>query len=205
MPTTQASFIINSRFIIDPAINSIKDNESDKTIRLEPRLMYILCLLADNESKLVTREELIKKIWNDYGGADEGLNQAISFLRKFLDDSNKEIIETIPKKGYIFHAIIAIDVDVPMSEQKITTSKRNTKYIYWFAALLLGIIMAIMLINKSPAKKETIGADVMPAKPSNADSYITRDTNKYTNPDKAKPIKKIPADSVNPDILKVNK
>jgi DNA-binding winged helix-turn-helix (wHTH) protein len=165
--------------------------------------MDVLCLLADNENKLVTREQLIKEIWNDYGGADEGLNQAVSFLRKFLDDSNKEIIETIPKKGYIFHALI--DGDVPMSEQKITTSKRNTKYIYWFAALLLGIIMAIMLINKSPAKKETIGADVMPAKPSNADSYITVDTNKYTNPDKAKPIKRIPADSVNPDILKVNK
>jgi DNA-binding winged helix-turn-helix (wHTH) protein len=204
MPIIKARFIVNSRFIINPALNSIVDQETNKTLRLEPRLMDVLCLLADNENKLVTREHLIKEIWNDYGGADEGLNQAVSFLRKFLDDSNKEIIETIPKKGYIFHALIA-DIDIPMSEQKITTSKRNTKYIYWFAALLLGIIMAIMLINKSPAKKETIGADVMPAKPSNADSYITRDTYKYTNPDKAKPIKKIPADSVNPDILKGNK
>jgi len=90
-------FKINDEFSVSPL-----NNQFSSAIKLEPRLMKLLCLLVDNRGKLVTREEIIEKIWNGYGGGDEGLTQAISFLRKALNDTNKEIIETVPKGGYIF-------------------------------------------------------------------------------------------------------
>src|SRR4051812_34692418 len=99
-------FLINERFQVNPDLNYLTDKETGKETRLEQRLMDVLWLLAANHNQLVTRERLIREVWNDYGGADEGLNQAISFIRKILADSNKEIIETIPKKGYILHAAI---------------------------------------------------------------------------------------------------
>ena len=201
MPIIKARFIVNSRFIINPALNSIVDQETNKTLRLEPRLMDILCLLANNKDKLVPREHLIKDIWNDYGGADEGLNQAISFLRKFLHDSNKNIIETIPKKGYIFHAFVK-DIDTQPTIDSSNRSRRNIILIYWLVALAVAAIIIIILIGKSPNKKETVGTDVRPSESSNADSYIPKDTNNHSNPDKAPTTIKTPSDSVNPDILK---
>ena len=85
------SFYINNRFFTDPATNIVKEIKGANETRLEPRLMLLLCLLTQNEGKVVSREFLIKEIWNDYGGADEGLTQAISFLRKVIGDQKKEM------------------------------------------------------------------------------------------------------------------
>jgi len=59
--------------------------------------MKLLCLLVSKSGSLVSREEIVEKIWNGYGGGDDGLTQAISFLRKILNDTHKMIIETVPK------------------------------------------------------------------------------------------------------------
>ena len=99
-------FVINNRFIVDPSSNRIHDAVQDKDRNIEPRLMGVLVYLSRNAFMVVSRGDLIREIWNDYGGADEGLTQAISHLRKFLLDSNKELIVTVPKKGYILRGHI---------------------------------------------------------------------------------------------------
>jgi DNA-binding winged helix-turn-helix (wHTH) protein len=101
-------FKINSEFTVIPDKNLVRSE-----VKLEPRLMKLLCLLAANNEKLVTREEIIEKIWNGYGGGEEGLTQAVSFLRKILKDTGKTIIETVPKSGYIFHG----NVEMPETFQ----------------------------------------------------------------------------------------
>lgn len=103
----EGAFQINDRFLVDRNKNEVMDKEKSEWTRLEPRLMKLLCLLVDSCGELVTRETIVKEIWNDYPGANEGLNQAISFLRKQLDDDSKTIIKTIPKAGYSFHAAIS--------------------------------------------------------------------------------------------------
>ncbi|HZY40212.1 MAG TPA: winged helix-turn-helix domain-containing protein, partial [Mucilaginibacter sp.] len=87
-------FKINDEFAVIPLSNQVSNN-----VKLEPRLMKLLCLLVSNRGCLVCREEIIEKIWNGYGGGDDGLTQAISFLRKILNDTDKKIIETVPKGG----------------------------------------------------------------------------------------------------------
>ena len=74
-------------------------------------------------------EQLIKEVWNDYGGADEALNQAISFIRKVPVDNNKEIIETIPKKGYVLHAVIS---NVENEHNILPTYNKNCIIINFF-------------------------------------------------------------------------
>ena len=91
-------FRINNAFTVMPGKNMVNE------VRLEPRLMKLLCLLAENPRQVISREKIIETIWQGYGGGDEGLTQAISFLRKLFNDHEKKIIETVPKAGYIFHA-----------------------------------------------------------------------------------------------------
>ncbi|MCJ8210828.1 winged helix-turn-helix domain-containing protein [Mucilaginibacter sp. RS28] len=94
-------FILNERFLVDPATNLITDKHTGTNNRLETRLMQVLCILTANAGRTVLREELVEKVWQNYGGGDEGLTQAISALRKALQDTNKKIIQTVPKKGYL--------------------------------------------------------------------------------------------------------
>jgi DNA-binding winged helix-turn-helix (wHTH) protein len=101
-------YAVNNRFVVYKNSNEVYDKELGQKKRVEPRLIKLLCLLIDSEGKVLTRQYIIKEIWDDYPGANEGLNQAISFLRKLLADENRQIIQTIPKKGYIFNAVISL-------------------------------------------------------------------------------------------------
>lgn len=103
----QSIFLINNRFAVEKTKNEVWDKEKGEKHRLEPRLMKLLCLLTLHPAEVVTRETMLKEIWDNYPGANEGLNQAISFLRKLLGDEQKEIIVTLPKKGYIFNGVIS--------------------------------------------------------------------------------------------------
>lgn len=97
-------FILNNRYLVSAEKNTVSDQEMQEESRLEQRFIEVLMMLAENPNQLVTREKIIRSVWNDYGGADEGLTQSISYLRKVLNDTDKTIIETIPKKGYILNA-----------------------------------------------------------------------------------------------------
>jgi len=149
-----AVFIINKRFTADSLRNEVFDKETGRKHRLEPRLMKLLCILAEHQGSVVKREFIIKEIWDDYPGANEGLNQAISFLRKLLADENKEIICTQPKTGYIFNANISWEGEnVPEGRRKYVRT-----VIIASAVLLLLFLTVIRYYTKknisvNPAKQ----------------------------------------------------
>lgn len=99
--------IINDLYQIDVSKNLFTNTTNGEEVRLEPRIMKLLVLLVENCGQVTKREIAIDTIWGNYGGADEGLTQAISFLRKILQDKDKKIIKTVPKKGYVFEANIS--------------------------------------------------------------------------------------------------
>jgi DNA-binding winged helix-turn-helix (wHTH) protein len=191
-------FLINGRFLISPVLNNLTDKETGKETRLEQRLMDVLCILTANPNQLVTREQLIKEVWNDYGGADEGLNQAISFIRKILADNNKEIIETIPKKGYVLHAVISNIEELsklPFPEKEMVVAK-NSKKPFWIASLLCLLLLFVYFTymrtsntDKSKNNTETKGADVL------GDSSVKYGSDNLDT-------KKITTDSVSADVHK---
>lgn len=128
---------INSRFEVDPLRNKILDKQTGKMIHVEPRMMKLLCLLTKHHGEPVTRKMIIKEIWDDYPGGDEGLNQAISVLRKLLSDDKRRIIETVPKTGYCFHGTIEND--------QITSNRQSSRALYVGAALVLVLILGLLL------------------------------------------------------------
>ena len=181
------SFLINNRYLVSPGKNVLTDRTTTVESRLEQRLLQVLYLLAATPGELVSREKIIREVWNDYGGADEGLTQAVSFLRKVLNDTDKKIIETIPKKGYILNAGISgvhpgkyADTTAGISAQK----KRN-KWMYLAGFLLLVIITVGIYMFNAGKEKENYPSDVAPKVKGQggkgADVYP--DTTPVNNPD----------------------
>lgn len=125
MQTTEmprAPFQINNRFIVNPTTGVVIDKTEKRETRLEPRIMEVLCLLIAHSGTTVSREEIVTSIWKDYGGGDDGLTQAISSLRKSLEDHQKELIQTIPKKGYCFRG--EISKEKPLLSPKLKMDKK---------------------------------------------------------------------------------
>jgi TolB-like protein/DNA-binding winged helix-turn-helix (wHTH) protein/cytochrome c-type biogenesis protein CcmH/NrfG len=85
---------------INPDLGRIsRDGEE---VKLEPKVMSLLVYLAERPGEVVSRDELLDKLWPDVVVSYDSLSSTVIKLRKALgDDSrNSSYIETIPKKGY---------------------------------------------------------------------------------------------------------
>src|SRR4029077_14420074 len=76
----------------------------DRVIKLEKNPMELLILLVESQGRLVTREEIIQRLWGDDVFVDtrHGINTAIHKLRTALRDDaeQRRILETVFGKGY---------------------------------------------------------------------------------------------------------
>lgn len=104
--------------------------------------MHVLQILINNSPDVVSREQLISEVWDNYGGADDALNQAISNLRKVLGDEDRDnrLIETVVKKGYRFNGTV----------KQVSAKKRNSATNYFGLnpkVFLLLIITSITIIT----------------------------------------------------------
>lgn len=82
---------------------------------LTTKAFDLLVLLVSNEGKLVSKEEILARIWPDVNVDESNLSTTVSMLRKALSGTETEqYIENVPKKGYRFAADIQA---VPVSQQ----------------------------------------------------------------------------------------
>ncbi len=78
-------------------------NVAGEQKRLRNKLFRLLSHLANHPNRLVTRKELIERVWDgNYYIGEKGLTHAICMLRNILkkDPESGVTIDTIPKSGY---------------------------------------------------------------------------------------------------------
>ena len=76
-----------------------------KTIPLAPKVFDTLRLLVENAGRILSKERMMKEIWEDSYVEENNLAQNISYLRRVLGETkDKKFIETVPKFGYRFIA-----------------------------------------------------------------------------------------------------
>ena len=87
-------------FRIDPASGQV--HGPDGSSRLEPKVMAVLAYLHQRAGEVVSREELIRSVWDGRPVVDEVVSRCIAALRRQLGESarNPRYIETVPKRGY---------------------------------------------------------------------------------------------------------
>ena len=96
----QNAFSVGESHHVEPSLNSVTGPAG--AIRLEPKVMQVLVLLAAQAGQVVTKERLMRTVWPDTFVTDDVLTRAISELRRVFGDDAKEsrFIQTIPKSGY---------------------------------------------------------------------------------------------------------
>jgi DNA-binding winged helix-turn-helix (wHTH) protein len=79
-----------------------------RVVRLQPKPFKLLCLLAGQSGKLVTREDIQKALWTSdtFVDFEQGVNFSIKQVREALgEDADRPLyIQTVPKRGYRFVA-----------------------------------------------------------------------------------------------------
>jgi len=85
---------------------------NSRSVRLQPQPFRLLCLLAGQAGRVVTREEIRAALWTSdtFVDFEQGVNFAIKQVREALgEDADHPIyIQTIPKRGYKFVAPVEV-------------------------------------------------------------------------------------------------
>ncbi|MCG8426455.1 MAG: winged helix-turn-helix domain-containing tetratricopeptide repeat protein [Chromatiales bacterium] len=165
--TNQAA-ITPQRFIVgdwdvEPARGQI--HCEGKTVKLEPKVMDVLCYLAARPGELITRDDLERDVWKGAIVSYDSLTTAIIKLRKALTDNarNPRYIETIPKRGYRLIATVSHHQDAETNIDKTASSETQTAPPFtpylksWglLAALLLITLSMVLIYQRTPLPKQS--------------------------------------------------
>jgi DNA-binding winged helix-turn-helix (wHTH) protein len=95
---------------------------SGKALRLSRIPMELLLLLVERRGELVTRNEIVERIWGKdvFLDTDNSINAAVRKLRQVLDDDPEQprFVHTVTGMGYRFVASVT---------EAINTTQRSTE------------------------------------------------------------------------------
>lgn len=80
--------------------------QGTQELRLRPKSFAVLRYLVERPAQLVTREELLQRLWPGIAVDDGALTTCLQEIRRALGDDPRrpQVIETVPRRGYRFIA-----------------------------------------------------------------------------------------------------
>jgi TolB-like protein/DNA-binding winged helix-turn-helix (wHTH) protein/Tfp pilus assembly protein PilF len=87
-------------WLVHPSLNTFE--RTDRTVHVEPKVMQVLLLLVEHSGEVVSKDTLLRNVWQDTFVTEDVLVRCISELRKIFEDSPRQprVIQTIHKNGY---------------------------------------------------------------------------------------------------------
>ena len=74
---------------------------------LRPKTLDLLLLLLRSSGRLVTRAEILDKVWADVTVTDDSITQCVGEIRRALGEE-AGLLKTVPKRGYVLDAVATI-------------------------------------------------------------------------------------------------
>lgn len=68
----------------------------DKLVSISPKALETLILLVEKKGEIVSRDELLEKVWKETFVEEGNINYTISLLRKTLE--NKDLIQLLQNR-----------------------------------------------------------------------------------------------------------
>lgn len=83
---------------------------ADTEIALTPKTYALLCLLVGNHDRLVSKDEIVEKVWDGRIVSDAAISTAIKSVRRALGDSGQaqKYIRTIHGRGFRFNVQVRV-------------------------------------------------------------------------------------------------
>jgi DNA-binding winged helix-turn-helix (wHTH) protein/Tol biopolymer transport system component/tetratricopeptide (TPR) repeat protein len=96
-------------FRLDVSEHTLTASESGRNINLPEKAFQTLCVLVENSGRLISKSELIERIWPDSFVEENNLDKCIHAIRNALGEKTggQKFIETVRKHGYRFVADVS--------------------------------------------------------------------------------------------------
>ena len=112
------------RFRLDAAHRMLYEN--DQPVALAPKVIETLIALVEKRGEVVSKVELMNRVWADSAVEESNLTQNIYLLRKALGNgtAGKPLIESFRRRGYRFNGEVrAREQAVPLVKEEKANGK----------------------------------------------------------------------------------
>ena len=118
---------------------------SGQRVPLPPKSLATLNILADRLGELVTKSELIARLWPEGFVSDQNLTQHIYNLRRAFADDASIAIETIPRRGFRL-TVREIPTLVEAPVIPLAARHPSRRPMWTFAGIALTIVLALAFV-----------------------------------------------------------
>ncbi len=137
-----------------------------RAVSLEPRAFDLLVLLVESRGRVLTKKEILDRLWTDTAVTDNALTRIVAQLRKALGDDAREskYIETVPTRGYRWPADVRCDSEeepatpaAPAATETKPRVRRTATMVALIAMAAVAVVLASMLgIARAPAREKAL-------------------------------------------------
>jgi adenylate cyclase len=106
MRSSGQDLLVFEGFTLDLSRGCLRDASGE--IELRRKNFQFLHFLVENAGRLISKEELAEVLWPNVTVGDDSVVQCVSDLRHALGDSQRRIIKTLPRRGYLFAVPVSI-------------------------------------------------------------------------------------------------
>jgi DNA-binding winged helix-turn-helix (wHTH) protein len=131
-------------WLVLPSLDRLE--RDGETVRLEPKWMDTLNVLAARSGEVIGRNQLLREVWGGSFVAESTLSRTIAELRRCLGDDAHQprYIETIPRRGYrlLQPATPSAGEAPPVSEPPLPPSQPSPWLGFLAGAVCCGLVVA---------------------------------------------------------------
>ena len=109
------------QYVLDVSTRELRQDNA--VLSIEPKVLDLLCYLIQNRDRVVSKDELVERVWNRRIVSDAAVSSAVSAARRALDDDGRQqrYLKTAHGHGFRFVASISesgakTSRDAPLSD-----------------------------------------------------------------------------------------
>ena len=124
-----------------------------EVLALPPKSFELLLLLLESGGRALSKSELMQALWPDSFVEEANLSFQVSALRKTLGEDGAKWIETLPRHGYRFNAVVKspacvmqVPKESPPAHLELQPRRNPRRKIWQIAAAGILLISALYLV-----------------------------------------------------------
>lgn len=149
-------------FSLDCAAGTLRSGE--KSIHLRPRSFQLLSYLVRHPGQVKSKCELIDAVWGPVAITDDAVAQCIIDIRRALGDSKRQIVKTVPRRGYLLNVpvkILARKTRAAMAE-KASQRRKGLAHLSQVLALVVLVAFVASMVGAAAGEERGYSVAVMP-------------------------------------------
>lgn len=133
----------------------VRDGSS---LEIEPKVMALLCLLAETPGEAVSKATIFERLWPDVTVNDDALSRTVWKLRQALGDDARDpvFVATVPKRGY---RLLVTPIRSGASASETSVQPLHPAVMIAASVAMAALVMAILFWGLTGARQASGNAE----------------------------------------------